>query len=77
VSTATKEATVANPKIPPGAYSDQHDGLLDPNRFSPAERMVTPAARLTEELRRRTSPSPVIRRLQAATDRALGRKGRR
>jgi hypothetical protein len=63
-------------KIPRGLYGDR-DGLGDPDRFTIAERKDQSLDLLAEEYARRNSPSPFIRRLQAATDRALGLRGRR
>lgn len=60
-----------------GLFGAGHDGLLDPEMFTAEERARTSPARLREERARRRSMSPVIRRLQAATDRALGRGGKR
>ncbi|MEE3127546.1 MAG: hypothetical protein VX494_10070 [Actinomycetota bacterium] len=61
-------------KIPRGLYGPNRDGLLDPARLSSKERQTRPADLLAEEYARRTSPSPFVRRLQSAADRALGRK---
>lgn len=63
-------------KVPPGLYAAEHDGLGDPDRFTVAEKMTRSPERLAEERRRRESPSPIVRKLQAATDKALGRAGR-
>lgn len=61
----------------PGLFGAGHDGLLDPDRFTAEERARTSPSRLAAEHARRRSPSPAIRKLQAATDRALGRGGKR
>jgi hypothetical protein len=53
------------------AYGPNHDGLLDPKRITPRERAYASEERLLEERARRRSPSPVIRKLQAATDTAF------
>lgn len=63
------------PPIPRGLLGDQYDGLADPERFTPTERRDLPLDRLAIERERRRSPSPFIRALQAATDRAF-RKAR-
>lgn len=64
------------PNLPPGLYGPNHDGLGDPDRFTPADRRNAVQARLTSEYNRRTNRSPVMAALQAAADKALGR-GRR
>lgn len=61
------------PKIPRGQFGEGYDGTSDPEQFTPAERMTTDEARLVEERERRDSMSPVVRAMQAATDKALGR----
>lgn len=62
-------------KLPPALFGANRDGLLDPDRLSPAQRRNASQARLNAEQSRRTNRSPVMRALQAAADRALG--GRR
>lgn len=62
-------------KVPRGMYGPNMDGLLDPERATVLERHTTSVERLQEERARRRSMSPFIRALQAATDRALRRKG--
>lgn len=57
--------------IPRGLYSAAHDGLLDPERLTPAERARASETRLLEERSRRSSPDAATRKLQAATDKAL------
>jgi hypothetical protein len=61
------------PKVPRGTYGDEHDGLLDPERIDARERMTSSLARSLEERSRRASPSPLVRALQSATDRAFRR----
>lgn len=61
-------------KIPMGLYGDGHDGLQDPERITAAERTERSEGRLVEERRRRSSWSDAVRRLQRATDQALGRR---
>ncbi len=56
---------------PRGLFGPNYDGLLDPERITAQERLRTGQARLIEERRRRSSLSPVVRALQAATDRAF------
>lgn len=63
-------------KIPRGLFDPNGSGMLDPNRVTPAERKVRTPERLAAERQRRESPSPVSRKLQAASDRAIGRAGR-
>ena len=64
-------------RVPRGLLSPARDGLLDPERFSVAERATSSAERLTEEADRRNSASPFVARLQRAADVALNRKGKR
>jgi hypothetical protein len=59
------------PKVPRGLYGDEHEGVLDPERISARERMTSSLTRSLEERDRRASPSPLVRRLQAATDKAF------
>jgi hypothetical protein len=61
-------------KIPPSWYGPNRDGLLDPDRLTAAQRARQSPAWLGETRDRRASASPLVRRLQAATDRALGRR---
>lgn len=62
------------PNLPPGVYGDGN-GLVDPERLAPDDRHVASPARLAfERTRRSNSLSPLLRRLQQATDSAL-RKG--
>ena len=63
---------MGNSKIPPGLYAPEHDGTGDPNRMTIPERQRMSVDRHTEETSRRRSMSPLVRRMQAATDRALG-----
>lgn len=63
-------------KIPAAWYGPEHNSPLDPDRFTPDERRRLSTTRLKAEHQRRTSPSPVIRAFQAATDKALGRRSR-
>lgn len=65
---------MAGSKVPRGLYGAGLDGLGDPERVTIAERATRPVAQVLQERERRTSTSPVIRALQAATDRAFGRK---
>jgi hypothetical protein len=58
---------------PRGLYGPNRDGLGDPDRFTLAERATRSDDRLQIERDRRRSWSPLIRALQAATDRALGK----
>jgi hypothetical protein len=60
------------PKVPKSLYGNR-SGLLDPRRHSPAERRNASQARLDAEQARRDSRSPLLRALQAAADKALGR----
>jgi hypothetical protein len=62
--------------IPRGEFGPNYDGLGDPQRITPAERMTASEARLIEERDRRNHPSAVVRALQASTDKAFGRGGR-
>lgn len=62
-------------QVPPGMYGPAGDGLGDPGKFTPAERARLSEARLREERSRRQSMSPVVRKLQGATDRVF-RAGR-
>ena len=59
---------------PRGRVGPNRDGLFDPERFTIAERARYSVERLAREANRRASLSPVVRRLQAETDKALGRK---
>jgi hypothetical protein len=68
--------TTKRTRIPAGLYGPERDGLGDPDRPTVAERMVRSPERLAEERQRRSSPTPIVRALQRATDRALGRAGR-
>ena len=61
-------------KIPRGQYGPDRDGLLDPEMHTPGERYTTSETRLNEQKDRRTSPSPFIRKLQAAADKALNQR---
>lgn len=61
-------------KIPAGLFGPNRDGLLDPERLTAEQRARQDPAWLAEARDRRASPSPLVRRLQAATDRALGRR---
>jgi len=61
-------------KIPRGMYGPNYDGTGDPEQCTPRERMTVSEATLIEEKDRRNSLSPQIRKQQAATDKALGRK---
>lgn len=61
---------------PRGRYGPNYDGLGDPERITAAERMTASEPRLIDERQRRASRSPMVRALQAATDKAFGRKGR-
>jgi len=58
-------------------YGPNYDGLGDPDRITTAERQTESTARLIEERNRRRSASPLVRALQAATDKAFGRGGKR
>lgn len=58
-------------------YGPNYDGLGDPDRITVAERQTESTTRLIEERNRRRSASPLVRALQAATDKALGRGGKR
>lgn len=59
-----------------GLFGPNMDGMTDPERASVEERATTAPARLAVERARRRSLSPTIRRLQAVTDKALGRGGK-
>ena len=59
-------------KIPPGLYSAEHDGTGDPDRLTIAQRQRRSVEQHAEEAARRRSMSPLVRAMQAATDRALG-----
>ncbi len=61
-------------KIPKGLLGPNRDGLADPDRLTAAQRVRQSPAWLDEARDRRASASPLVRRLQAATDRALGRR---
>lgn len=61
-------------KIPKGLLGPNRDGLLDPDRLTAAQRARESRPWLDEARDRRASPSPLVRALQAATDRALGRR---
>lgn len=61
-------------KTPKGLLGPNRDGLLDPDRLTPAQRARESRPWLDEARDRRASPSPLVRRLQAVTDRALGRR---
>lgn len=60
------------PNLPPTFYGPNHDGVLDPDKPSPANRRNASQTRLNAEQAGRTSRSPAMRALQAAADRALG-----
>lgn len=62
------------PKVPRGLFGPNRDGVLDPDRLTPAQRMKESRAWLDDARDRRASASPLVRRLQAATDKALGRR---
>ena len=62
------------PKIPGAWYGPNMNGLGDPERASVQERHETAPARLAEERTRRAAFSPLVRGLQAVTDRALKRR---
>ena len=53
-------------------YGPDHNGALDPDRMSIAARHRLSVDRYREQVSRRRSLSPLVRSLQAATDRALG-----
>lgn len=61
-------------KIPKGLLGPNQDGLADPDRLTAEQRARQDPAWLDEARDRRASLSPMVRRLQAATDRALGRR---
>lgn len=58
-------------KIPRGLFDPNGSGMLDTDKITPAEKMLRPT--LAAEAARRRSPDPTVRKLQAATDKALGR----
>ena len=53
-------------------YGEHRDGLGDPQRLSADRRARSTEERVREQHESRTSLSPVLRRLQVATNRALG-----
>lgn len=59
-------------KFPRSWYGPNLDGRLDPEQMTAAERAVKTPERAGFERDRRRSPSPVVRALQAATDRTFG-----
>ena len=61
-------------KIPKGLLGLNRDGFLDPDRLTARQRATQDPAWLDEARDRRASASPLVRRLQAATDRAPGRR---
>ena len=61
-------------KIPAGLFGPNRDGLLDPDRLTAEQRARESRPWLDEARDRRASASPLVRGLQAATDRALGRR---
>lgn len=66
---------MTEPRRPPHAkYGPQYDGAADPERIRPTEAHFASRERLIEERRRRRSLSPVVRKLHAVNDRALGRR---
>ena len=68
---------MAGKQVPRGLYGAAYDGLGDPERVTIEERAHRPESGLIAERQRRSSASPLVRALQAATDKALGRrKGR-
>lgn len=62
------------PQVPRGLFGPNRDGLLDPDRLTAVQRQREDREWLDEARDRRASRSPLVRRLQAATDRALGRR---
>jgi hypothetical protein len=60
------------PTVPPVLYGDAHDGLLDPQKWTPFER-ATMSEERHQELAERRSPwwPPQIRALQAAEDKTF------
>lgn len=61
-------------KIPKGLLGPHRDGLADPDRLTAEQRARQDPAWLDEARDRCASPNPVTRALQAAADRALGRR---
>lgn len=59
--------------VPRGLLGTSYDGLGDPERFTPQERLTRPTADLTAEREAYRSPSLVVVRLRKAYDRAMGR----
>lgn len=57
--------------LPKGLYGADRDGLADPGKFTVAQRRNGSVARLEFEDRRRRSPSPTLRRVQAVVDSTL------
>jgi hypothetical protein len=61
-------------KVPRALYGPHADGLGDPERLTPGQRKFSDEEVALAVRGRRTSRSPLVRRLQSATDRALGRR---
>lgn len=58
-------------KVPRGLFGGRN-GVGDPEALTPTQRPYAGEDRAAEQQERRTSGSPLVRALQAATDRALG-----
>ncbi len=69
---------MSSKRVPPIAYSDQHNGLGDPDRPTIAEHQRRTPERIAAERADRASPSPFIRRLRRVARAALkpGKSGR-
>jgi hypothetical protein len=59
-------------RIPTAWFGRNMNGLADPQRMTAEERRAKSPARAAVQRIRRQSPTPAVRRLQAAADRALG-----
>jgi len=66
-------------QLPPIAYSDQHNGLLDPQRPTITERLRTSPAWLDQHRRDAEVRSPFVQALRRVASRALqpGKRGRK
>lgn len=61
-------------KIPAAWYGPNRDGLLNPDRLTPEQRVRQDPDWVAAAHARRQSASRAVRALQAATDRAFGRR---
>lgn len=67
-----REEQAMSTEVPRGLYGEHRDGLGDPERLTPGQRARTTEEIVAEISGRRSSRSPMLRRLAAVSGRALG-----